>query len=119
MITATLKKTTRRTFITQTGMLSAGLTLGVNPINAGNYNRINGANEKIRVGFIGVGNRGTQLLNIFMDQPDSEIAALCDIYEPYITRDRSRVDPRYIKDRPGQIPEMGETFPNKVERYSD
>jgi predicted dehydrogenase len=112
-------KTTRRTFIAQTGLISAGLSLGVNPISARSYNRIMGANEKIRVGFIGVGNRGTQLLQIFMDQPDCEIAALCDVYEPYLTRDRSKVDPRYIKDRPGQIPQMGEVFPAKVEKYSD
>jgi predicted dehydrogenase len=112
-------KTTRRTFIAKTGMISAGITLGVNPIGAASYNRIRGANEKIRVGFIGVGNRGTQLMKIFMDQPDVEIAALCDVYEPYITRDRSKVDSRYIKDRPGQIPEMGEIFNNKVEKYSD
>jgi predicted homoserine dehydrogenase-like protein len=112
-------KSTRRAFITTTGLVSAGLSLGVNPMNALNYNRISGANEKIRVGFIGVGNRGSQLLHIFMDQPDCEIAALCDIYEPYIIRDRSRVDPRYLKDRPGQIPEMGEKFTDKVERYSD
>jgi predicted dehydrogenase len=112
-------KTTRRAFITNTGLLSAGIGLGVNPMKAINYNRISGSNEKIRVGFIGVGNRGSQLLHIFMDQPDCEVAALCDVYEPYITRDRSKVDPRYIKDRPGQIPEMGEKFRDKVERYSD
>jgi predicted dehydrogenase len=112
-------KTTRRKFIAQTSMLSAGLTLGANAVSAASYNRIKGAGEKIRVGFIGIGNRGTQLLQIFMDQPDVEVAALCDVYEPYITRDRTKVDPRYIKDRPGQIPEMGEKFPNKVDRYSD
>jgi predicted dehydrogenase len=100
-------------------MISAGLTLGVNPITASDYSRIKGANDKIRVGFIGVGNRGTQLLHIFMDQPDCEVAALCDVYEPYINRDRSKVDPRYIKDRPGQIPDMVEKFPNSVKRYSD
>lgn len=113
------RKTTRRKFIAQTGMISAGITLGVNPINAASYRRINGANNKIRVGFIGVGNRGTQLLQIFMAQPDVEIAALCDVYEPYVNRDRSKVDPRYIKTRPEQIPEMTEKFPNNVERYSD
>lgn len=111
--------TTRRAFISKTGMLTAGLTLGVNQMSALSYKRIIGANEKIRVGFIGVGNRGTQLLQTFMKMPDCEIAALCDVYEPYITRDRSKVDPRYIKDRPGQIPQMGETFPNKVERYAE
>jgi predicted dehydrogenase len=111
--------TTRRAFISKTGVLTAGLTLGVNQISALGYKRIIGANEKIRVGFIGVGNRGTQLLHTFMQMADCEIAALCDVYEPYITRDRSKVDPRYIKDRPGQIPQMGELFPNKVERYAD
>jgi predicted dehydrogenase len=112
-------KTTRRKFIAQTGMISAGISLGVNPVSAASYNRIKGAGEKIRVGFIGIGNRGSQLLQIFMEQPDVEIAALCDVYEPYITRDRSKVDPRYIQTRPGQIPDMGEKFPNKVDRYSD
>lgn len=112
-------KTSRRTFIATTGVVSAGIALGANPANVSEYSRITGANEKIRVGFIGVGNRGTQLLQIFMAQPDCEIAALCDVYEPYITRDRSQVDPRYIKDMPGQIPRMGEVFPNKVTRYSD
>ena len=111
--------TTRRAFLSQTGMVAAGLTLGANSISAKNYPRIMGANEKIRVGFIGVGNRGTQLLKIFMDQPDCEVAALCDVYEPYITRDRSKVDPRYIKTMSRKIPRMGETFENKVERYSD
>ena len=110
--------TTRRAFIAQTGMLTAGITLGEKQLSALNYNRIIGANNKIRVGFIGVGNRGSQLLQIFMNQPDCEIAALCDVYEPYLLRDRSKVDPRYIKDRPLQIPKMGEIFSNKVERYS-
>lgn len=98
-------------------MITAGMALGVNQISALSYNRIIGANDKIRVGFIGVGNRGTQLLQTFMIMPDCEVAALCDVYEPYITRDRSKVDPRYIKDRPAQIPKMGEVFPGKVERY--
>jgi predicted dehydrogenase len=112
-------KTSRRTFIAQTGLLTAGVSLGVTGISAMEYGRIPGANNKIRVGFIGIGNRGSQLLQLFMEQPDCEIAALCDIYEPYVLRDRSRVNPRYIKDMPDQIPTMGETFPNQVERYSD
>ena len=112
-------KTSRRAFINQTGMISAGLTLGVTPMNANSYNRILGSNDKIRVGFIGVGNRGSQLLAIFMDQPDCEVAALCDVYEPYIARDRSKVHPRYLKDMPNKVPKMGEKFPNKVKRYTD
>ena len=110
---------TRREFLTQSGMLTAGISLGVNQLSAANYGRITGANNKIRMGFIGIGNRGTQLLQIFMAQPDVEIAALCDVYEPYLLRDRSKVDSRYIKVMPRQIPKMGEVFSNKVERYSD
>ena len=111
------KNTTRREFLTKTGIVTAGMTLGVNGMSAISYNRIIGANEKVRVGFIGVGNRGSQLLSTFMDMADCEVAALCDVYEPYITRDRSKVDPRYIKATPSQIPKMGEVFPTKVERY--
>ncbi len=32
---------------------------------------------------------------------------------------RSKVEPRYIRDMPGQIPKLGETFPNRVERYNE
>ena len=112
-------KSTRREFLAATGMVTAGIAVGAKPLSAMSYKRIMGANDKIRVGFIGVGNRGTQLLEAFMAQPDCEIAALCDIYEPYLTRDRSAVDPRFIKVMPGQIPKMGENFANKVERYKD
>jgi predicted dehydrogenase len=112
-------KTTRREFIARTGLISAGVALGATSLKAESYRRISGANEKINVGFIGLGNRGSQLLALFMNQPDAQIAAFCDLYEPYIIRDRSLVDPRYIKDLGGQIPRMGETFPNKVEQFSD
>jgi predicted dehydrogenase len=112
-------KTTRREFISKTGMATAGVALGASVLNASSFSRISGANDKINVGFIGIGNRGSQLLGLFMDQPDVRIAAFCDIYEPYLLRDRSKVDPRYIKDLGGQIPKMGESFPEKVEHYSD
>ena len=91
--------------------MTAGVTLGVPVMSAASYSRIKGANDKIRTGFIGIGNRGSQLLNLFMKQPDVEVAALCDIYEPYLLRDHSKVDPRYLKDRAGQVPKMGEKFP--------
>lgn len=112
-------KTSRRDFIARTGLVTAGVTLGVNQIRAIGYNRILGANDKIRMGFIGVGNRGSQLLQLFMEQPDCEVAALCDIYEPYLQRDRSKVDPRFVKDMPDQVPVMQEKFPTSPERYSD
>ena len=61
------------------------------------------APQKVRMGFIGVGNRGTQLLHLFMRQPDVEVTALCDVYEPFLKRDESAFDPKFLdwglKDR--------------------
>jgi len=82
-------------------------------------NRILGANERIRMGFIGIGNRGSQLLELFMSNPDVEVAALCDIYEPYLQRDRSKVDPRYLESLSNLVPKMGEAFPKPPARYKD
>lgn len=82
--------------------------------------RAQGANERIRVGFIGVGNRGSQLLARFMKEPNVEVAALCDVYDPYLRRDREAVDPRIVESLNGTvIPAMDEEFPDKVRRYHD
>ena len=114
-------KTNRRDFITKSTLAATGLSLGMNSLSAAG-SRFLGANDKIRVGFIGVGNRGTQLLRLFMAQPDCEVAALCDLYEPYLLRDYSKVDKRYTEGflgKEGRIPRMGEKFSNNVARYGD
>jgi predicted dehydrogenase len=67
---------TRRTF----AKVAAGAVAG---LSAASYTRAFGANDRIRVGFIGVGNRGDQLLDAFLPHKDCEIVALCDAYEPY------------------------------------
>jgi len=109
----------RRKFIAQTGVVASGMLLSTSNLSAASSRRVIGANENIRMGFIGIGNRGSQLLNLFMLQPDVEVIALCDIYEPYLLRDRSKVDPRYLKDMPGQIPKMGEKFAKQPKIYRD
>jgi predicted dehydrogenase len=76
------------------------------------------ASDRIRMGFIGIGNRGSQLLGSFMTNPDVDIVALCDVYEPYLMRDPSKVDPR-IRKEIDQVPKMGEVFQGKVDRYKD
>lgn len=114
-------KTDRRKFIKGTTLAATGTFLGLNSIPEA-ITDLQGSGDKIRLGFIGVGNRGTQLLRLFMNQPDCEIAALCDVYEPYLLRDVSKVDTRYKEGflgKDGRIPGMGETFAGKVARYSD
>lgn len=50
-----------------------------------------GSNERVRLGVIGVGNRGDQLLDALLCHPDAEIAALCDVYEPYLEAAQRKV----------------------------
>ena len=106
----------RREFINKTGMLTAGTTLGAHTLSAKNLSA-KGAGDKIRMGFIGLGNRGSQLLGNFMKNPAVEVAAFCDVYEPYITRDRFSVHKRYLDL--GKVPRMGEGFGTEVKRYTD
>ena len=109
--------TSRREFLKQSAMTAAGLTVGISAMNAPAFARTPGANDKIRVGFIGLGNRGTQLLERFMANPDVEVAALCDVYEPYTLRDRSMVNARWLEI--GKVPTMGENFVSQPKRYND
>ena len=44
-------------------------------------NAIAAANDRIRLGFIGVANRGGQLLDAFLPHKDCEIVAVCDVDE--------------------------------------
>lgn len=53
--------------------------------------RVLGANERIRLGFIGVANRGGQLLDAFLPHADAEIAALCDVSQSTLDRAYQRL----------------------------
>jgi predicted dehydrogenase len=64
---------TRRDFLR--GAAASALT-------AASYNRVIGANERIRTGFIGIGLIGKRHLLDFLSQPDNEVAAICETYDP-------------------------------------
>jgi predicted dehydrogenase len=53
--------------------------------------RVQGANERIRLGFIGVANRGGQLINAFMTHEDIQVVALCDVDQRPLAKARQRV----------------------------
>jgi len=100
---------TRRRFI-GTGVLAAAAV--------GLDRRVTASpSDRIRVGFIGVGNRGDQLLDAFAGQPDAEIAAICDLYEPYAQRDAAAIHERY--KAMGRIPRMRTPVPAAVPRVHD
>jgi predicted dehydrogenase len=45
---------------------------------------VTSAEKTVRVGFVGVGNRGTGLVKILLDLPGVEIPAICDINEEHL-----------------------------------
>ncbi|MGC4006255.1 MAG: Gfo/Idh/MocA family oxidoreductase [Pirellulales bacterium] len=58
----------------------------------------------LNVGVIGLGNRGDQVHDAFLQQPDVRIAAVCDMYEPYLdfaakkVREKQNHDPFRTRD---------------------
>jgi predicted dehydrogenase len=65
--------------------------LGTALATAASYGRIYGANERIRFGLIGAGQRGEYLLSNVAQLENNEVVAVCDVYEPH----RLRVKKRY------------------------
>jgi len=110
------ESTTRRQFLQNSAMIATGLTVGLSKLGS---RSVLGANNRIRIGFIGIGNQGSNLLRNFMTHENVDIVALCDVYEPYLLRDRLKVDKRYIDELGGNCPKMDEKFTKKVARYKD
>ena len=78
------------------GAAGAGIALAARPADA----RIQGANGRIRLGFIGTANRGGQLITAALPNKDAEIVALCDVHKPALDKQAARI-------------------PNKVDLYGD
>jgi predicted dehydrogenase len=64
--------------------LKSAATLGLTTnIFTGN---LRGANDKVRAGFIGMGAMGTGNLQHAMKQENVDVAAVCDVWQPYLER---------------------------------
>ncbi len=67
----------RRQFLRATGIAALGSAL-----NRG----VRGANDRISLGFVGLGTMGTDNLRAAMAQPGVAVAAVCDVYQPHLER---------------------------------
>lgn len=87
------RKYNRRDFIGKTGTAALGLALGgaLSPSGAA------GADRPVRVGFIGVGSRGTVLLRLALMMEGVEVPAICDIRETSAERAARLVERRGFK----------------------
>src|SRR5438445_6666101 len=48
------------------------------------YSRVLGANDRVRMGYIGLGNRGDQVHDAFLEHGDQQTVAVCDLREDYM-----------------------------------
>ncbi len=80
--------------------------------------RVIGANDRVRIGCIGVGYRGVQVLNAFLTHKDAEIVALCDVYEPYLNGQFDKIHPHF-KELTYRVPSKLPDFGGPVERHKD
>lgn len=87
-----MKGLTRRDFARTAAAAGAGVAFG--------NLRLPGANDRIRLGFIGLGNRGDQVLDAFLEQQDAEVVAICDLWQPYLDFAAKKIGskPKQFKD---------------------
>ena len=73
--------TTRRDFLKNAALASAGLAMGgiSTKMSAASYNRVVGANKKVNLAYIGIGNRGLEVIKEFARTDLVNVVALCDV----------------------------------------
>lgn len=73
---------------------SAGLATAIG------YSRILGANDRVRIGYIGLGNRGDQVHDAFLEHGDQQTVAVCDLRDDYMdfAIKKSRSSPKKYQD---------------------
>jgi predicted dehydrogenase len=83
------QQTSRREFVRAAGAITAA-----------SYGRIMGANDKVGVGYIGLGNRGDQVHDAFLEHGDARTVAVCDLRDDYLdfAIGKSRATPARFND---------------------
>ncbi len=90
----------RRTFV-----LSAGSALAAT--------RIWGANDRIPVAVVGLGGRGRAHMNEYVQIPDAEVVALCDVNQAALERGQAMVAKAYNGKQPKGYDDMRKVFEDK------
>jgi predicted dehydrogenase len=72
----------RRDFLRRAALTSAGVSLSMYGLSAGN---VLGANDRIRLGVIGMGRQGVDDMQNFM-QHGVEVGAVCDVFQPQLDK---------------------------------
>lgn len=69
-------------------------------VSAASCGRILGANDRVRMGYVGLGNRGDQVHDAFLEFSDAPTVAICDLREDYLdlAAKKSRAAPTRYKE---------------------
>lgn len=102
------QRLSRRTFLT--GAAAAAGFPSIVPASALGKNGRVAANERISVGVIGTGSRGTDDMNALMKSPLCQIAALCDCRRPRLEAANRRVAEFYAQGKSGGASRGCETY---------
>ncbi|MCD8262504.1 MAG: Gfo/Idh/MocA family oxidoreductase [Bacteroides sp.] len=71
---------TRRNFLKTMAVTSAGLAVGARDVlNAKSYKQVIGAGKKVNIAYVGIGNRGLQVIEDFEKTGMINVVALCDV----------------------------------------
>ena len=100
----------RREFLESSGKAALGVGLGMvvaDALATPTYAQSPtvAANDKIVMGAIGLGGMGTGNMNAFMDHPEVEVVAVCDVDSNNLTRAASLVEKKY-----GKLPKATKDF---------
>ncbi len=100
----------RRIFIQKTAVASAALSVpSIFPATTTSYKRILGANDRVQVGLIGCGGRGTFVGKAMQEMNNMQFSAICDLYPKHLDRakewtgskDNAYKDFRHLLDQKG------------------
>src|SRR4051794_27489694 len=91
----------RRDFLKSASVVGASLGLAgsakaANPAASSKMNpgRVIGANDRINVGVIGCGGRGSYVSNVFQrvgGEKNAQVTAVCDVYQKRLTENKNRL----------------------------
>ncbi len=94
----------RRSFLTTSAAGLVGASSALRPRTAAASMRVQGANDRVRVGVIGTGRQGRSVMNGHLRLDDVDIVAVCDVYAPNmelgakLVAERRGTAPRQVTD---------------------
>ncbi|WP_368320876.1 Gfo/Idh/MocA family protein, partial [Parabacteroides distasonis] len=104
----------RRTFMQKTGLIMSGLTLS--PLIGKSYSSIYGQtapSNKVKVALIGCRSMGYGDLNTFLDYPETECVALCDVDDEWLNKRAADVEKKTGKKVPHLYKDWRRVIDNK------